>query len=280
MPGNVLNQRLLLAEKGHENRRSKSQERSEPTRFKPERTSTPTKNLVLAEFTEHPDEISELSEVREESPGFSIFDQGDGSSKTRAKNSGSTDTFEKQTGHKKHRTKSEPAIDFTGTVLKPMKSNLEYEVDKLQKKIAELQDENDVLKFELTQNCRGDSFGSASDSEDPRYVELHETIETLQERVHNAEVTERQYKDKLKLAERTINELETSETVLRDRVEEGNNDCDKLKKQIMRLQKKIKELKEIGAERDTTEHALMDKVVTMAWRLRVMLQLILIKLGM
>lgn len=162
--------------------------------------------------------------------------------------------------HKKQRTKSEPAINLRGKIVKPVKSNLEHEVDNLQKKIAELQEENDVLKFELTQNCRGDSFESASESEDPRNVELRETMENLQEHLHNAEVTERQYKDKLKLAERTINELEANELVLRDRVEEGNNDCDKLKKQIMRLQKKIKELKDIGTERENVEHTLLDKV--------------------
>ena len=184
------------------------------------------------------------------------------------------------TGHKKHRTKSEPAIDFTGTVLQPVKSDLQNEVNKLQKKIAELQDENDVLKFELTQNCRGDSFESASDSEEPRYVELRETIDNMQDRLHSAEVAERQFKDKLKLAERTINELETSESVLRDRVEEGNNDCDKLKKQIMRLQKKIKELKDIGLEKDSSEQTLLEKVVTVAWRIRMMLVLTLTKLGM
>ena len=272
---------MKLAEKGHENIRAKSLERSEPTRFIPERTSTPTSSFVLTEFTDPHNEISELSEVTEESPGFSTFDhQGGGSSKTRTKNSGRADTFDKLTGHKKQRTKSEPAIDFSGTILQPVKSNLQHEVDKLQKKIAELQDENDVLKFELTQNCRGDSFESASDSEDPRYVELRETIENMQDRLHSAEVAERQYKDKLKLAERTINELETSETVLRDRVEEGNNDCDKLKKQIMRLQKKIKELKEIGLEKDNAEHTLMEKVATLAWRMRLMLALILTQSGM
>ena len=184
------------------------------------------------------------------------------------------------TGHKKHRTKSEPAIDFTGTVLQPVKSDLQNEVNKLQKKIAELQDENDVLKFELTQNCRRDSFESASDSEEPRYVELRETIDNMQDRLHSAEVAERQFKDKLKLAERTINELETSESVLRDRVEEGNNDCDKLKKQIMRLQKKIKELKDIGQEKDSSEQTLLEKVVAVALRIRMMLVLTLTKLGM
>ena len=259
---------MKLAEKGYEN--NKSLERADTRKFKPERTSTPTKAYVLAEAIEQQDDISELSELREESPGISNFDQPDDRSSKHgtAKTSGrSDDTFDKLTGHKKQRTKSEPAIDFSGTVLRTIKTNLEREVDKLQRKVAELQDENDVLKFELTQNCRGDSFESGSTSEDPRHVELRETVENLQERLHSADVTERQYKDKLKLAEKTINELESSELVLRDRLEEGNVDCEKLKKQIMRLQKKIKELKDIGTERDSAEHALQDQVATTAWRM-------------
>ena len=259
---------MKLAEKGYEN--TKSLERADKRKFKPERTSTPTKAYALAEALEQQDDISELSELREESMGISNFDPPyDQSSKLgTSKNSGrSDDNFDKPTSHKKQRTKSEPAIDVSGAVFRTMKTSHEHEVDKLQKKIVELQDENDVLKFELTQNCRGDSFESGSTSEDPRHVELCETIETLQERLHSEEATERQYKDKLKLAEKTINELESSELVLRDRLEEGNADCEKLKKQIMRLQKKIKDLKDIGTERDGVEQALRDQVATTAWRM-------------
>ena len=264
---------MKLAEKGYENTRSL--DRADKRKFKPERTSTPTKAYALAETIEQQDDLSELSELREESMGISNFEPPDDRSSKlgTAKTSGRSDeNFDKPTGHKKQRTKSEPAIEVSGAAFRTMKTSLEHEVDKLQKKIAELQDENDVLKFELTQNCRGDSFESGSTSEDPRHVELCETIETLQERLHSEEATERQYKDKLKLAEKTINELEASEQVLRDRLEEGNADCEKLKKQIMRLQKKIKELKDIGTERDTVENALRDKVdvASLAWRMAIL----------
>lgn len=141
------------------------------------------------------------------------------------------------------------------------RSGIFSEVDKLQRQIQDLQDENDVLKFELMQKGHGDSDSSGSDSEDSRLVELRETCENLRERLQSAEATERQCKDRLKLAEKHITELELAETVLRDRVEEGNIDCDKLRKQIVRLQRKIRELKEINLDKDANEQALLDKVL-------------------
>ncbi|XP_060555067.1 centrosomal protein of 290 kDa-like [Ruditapes philippinarum] len=140
------------------------------------------------------------------------------------------------------------------------RSGIFSEVDKLQRQIQDLQDENDVLKFELMQKGHGDSDSSGSDSEDSRVAELRETCENLRERLQSAEATERQCKDRLKLAEKHITELELAETVLRDRVEEGNIDCDKLRKQIVRLQRKIRELKEISSDKDANEQALLEKV--------------------
>lgn len=134
------------------------------------------------------------------------------------------------------------------------------EVDKLQNKIQELQDENDVLRFELTQKGHADSDGSTSDSEDSRIAELRETCENLRERLQSAETMERQCKDRLKHAEKHIMELELSESVLRDRVEEGNTDCDKLRKQIVRLQRKIRELKDVNSDKEVNEQALTEKV--------------------
>ncbi|KAL4232118.1 hypothetical protein ACF0H5_009693 [Mactra antiquata] len=138
-------------------------------------------------------------------------------------------------------------------------SDMFREVDTLQRRIQDLQEENDVLKFELTSKGHGDS-GSGSDSEDTRVAELRETCENLKERLQSAEATERQCKDRLKLAEKHITELEQAETVLRDRVEEGNSDCDKLRKQIVRLQRKIRELKDTNTEKDAIEQCLLDKV--------------------
>ena len=135
------------------------------------------------------------------------------------------------------------------------------EVDKLQSQIQDLQEENDVLKFELTQKGHSDSDGSTSDSEDSRLAELRETCENLRERLQSAETMEKQCKERLKLAEKHIMELELSESVLRDRVEEGNTDCDKLRKQIVRLQRKIRELKDVSSDKDTNEQALLDKVL-------------------
>lgn len=139
-------------------------------------------------------------------------------------------------------------------------SEMFSEVDKLQRQIQDLQEENDVLKFELTTKGHRDSDGSGSDSEDSRVAELRETCENLRERLQSAEATERQCKDRLKLAEKHITELELAETVLRDRVEEGNTDCDKLRKQIVRLQRKIRELKDINTDKETNEQSLLDKV--------------------
>lgn len=140
------------------------------------------------------------------------------------------------------------------------RSEIFTEVDKLQRQIQDLQEENDVLKFELMQKCHGESDASGSDSEDSRLAELRETCENLRERLQSAEATERQCKDRFKLAEKHIVELELAETVLRDRVEEGNVDCDKLRKQIVRLQRKIRELKDINSDKDTNEQALLEKV--------------------
>ncbi|XP_053407829.1 centrosome-associated protein CEP250-like isoform X3 [Mercenaria mercenaria] len=140
------------------------------------------------------------------------------------------------------------------------RSGIFSEVDKLQRQIQDLQEENDVLKFEMMQKCHGDSDASGSDSEDLRLAELRETCENLRERLQSAEATERQCKDRLKLAEKHITELELAETVLRDRVEEGNTDCDKLRKQIVRLQRKIRELKDVSSDKDANEQALLEKV--------------------
>lgn len=134
------------------------------------------------------------------------------------------------------------------------------EFDKFQNQIQDLQDENEVLKFELTQKCHDDSDASGSDSEDSRLAELRETCENLRERLQSTESTERQYKDRLRLAEKQIMELELAETVLRDHVDEGNVDCDKLRKQIVRLQRKIRELKDVNLDKDTHELALLEKV--------------------
>lgn len=163
------------------------------------------------------------------------------------------ETFDNQL--RRFRINSMPIISTDQSLNRDMFS----EVDKLQRQIQELQDENDVLKFELTQKGHTDS-DSASDSEDSRIAELRETCENLRERLQSAESMERQCKDRLKLAEKHIMELELGESVLRDRVEEGNNDCDKLRKQIVRLQRKIRELKDMNSDKETTEQFLQDKV--------------------
>ncbi|XP_052248962.1 centromere protein F-like isoform X3 [Dreissena polymorpha] len=153
------------------------------------------------------------------------------------------------------RTNSLPSVQAQALTDKGMSS----EVEMLRRQTQDLKDENDVLRFELMQQ-RGHTDSDGSDGEESRVSELRETCEHLRERIQTAEGGERQVRDRLKLAEKHIMELELNETVLRDRVEEGNADCDKLRKQIVRLQRKIRESKDVISDRETAEMGLVAKL--------------------
>lgn len=93
-----------------------------------------------------------------------------------------------------------------------------------------------------------------------RMMELEDVSGDLQERVQAAEGYERQLRDKLRLAEQTINELESSEAQYRDRCDELVRRENETKKQLQALQTTGQELREIILDKDIVEQALREKV--------------------
>lgn len=269
-----LNSRLRLAEVGQQQAREKSLERSESWEQLVGQMMSPglPEGQTQGQGTSRSDRLALLKHAPGNQPGESELPAGrvlTGSEKHFDSHGDTVETVlttDYITPTKVSAT--ETSRKFRINSLPSLNSNTDRgmfnEVDKLQRQIQELQDENDVLKFELTQKGHGDDDSSGSDTEDSRVSELRETCENLRERLQNAEATERQCKDRLKLAEKHIMELELGETVLRDRVEEGNADCDKLRKQIVRLQRKIRELKDQATDREASEQGLMEKVYAMS----------------
>ena len=262
-----MNSRLRLAEVGHDTIRERSLERERP--LDRIRCSSPLPSPRITR-TLSETSIDSLSTIANDRPGedetvltVSNFDTVKQPGFDKDLNATGADKDLNESVIFDDLTPRRPRINSVPVLSSTMAVHHEvtHEVDQLQKQIAELREENDVLRYQISQKCQGDGYGSGSDSEDPRSVELRETCDKLRERAQTAEALERQYKDRLKLAEKHIGELEVSESVLRDRVEEGNADCDKLRKQIIRLQRKIRELKDVNVEKDNNELTLSDKVL-------------------
>ena len=97
-----------------------------------------------------------------------------------------------------------------------------------------------------------------------RIVELEDFCTELQDRVREAEGHERQMREKLRLAEQTINELESSEAQYRDRCDELSQLERETKKQLHNLQATGRELREIILDKDIVEQALTEKVLRLA----------------
>lgn len=84
---------------------------------------------------------------------------------------------------------------------------------------------------------------------------------TLQDRVFQSETSEKQLREKLKLAEYTINDLESSENSARENLEICRKSEMNCKKSLSSCQQKIRELKEIILDKDVSEMNLAEKVL-------------------
>ena len=129
------------------------------------------------------------------------------------------------------------------------------EIVSLEHKLQMLHEENLKLKYRLEDKGLG---GDGSDQS--RIEELEEYCEDLQERMSNAEMSERQLREKLKLAEHTINDLENSEGHFREALDNLTSREQETKKQTNELHRTVRELKEIVNDKDFVEQALRDKV--------------------
>ncbi|XP_070212743.1 golgin subfamily B member 1-like isoform X2 [Littorina saxatilis] len=136
---------------------------------------------------------------------------------------------------------------------------------KPKRKVQTLERQLQVLHSEnlrLADKLGGYSPRSQQDSDEiiERIVELEDFCTELQDHVREAEGHERQTREKLRLAEQTINELELSEAQYRDRCDELSRLERETKKQLNSLQTTGRELREIIMDRDIVEQALREKV--------------------
>ncbi|XP_062615077.1 golgin subfamily A member 4-like isoform X3 [Saccostrea cucullata] len=99
-----------------------------------------------------------------------------------------------------------------------------------------------------------------TDSFESRLEEMRQVCIALQDRVYQAESAEKQLKEKLKLAEYTINDLESSENSVRENLEICRKSESECKKSLSGCQQKIRELKEIILDKDVSEINLAEKV--------------------
>ncbi|XP_067656819.1 centrosome-associated protein CEP250-like isoform X2 [Haliotis asinina] len=138
----------------------------------------------------------------------------------------------------------------------------EADFDILDQKMQVLYEENMSLQQKLVEKkiIDEESDKSLDMSYDSRLAEMEEYCEDLQDRLHTAEMSERQLREKLKLAEYTINDLESSENYCREKVEELTNRESEAKRQTCQLYQTVQELKEIVLDKDVIETALREKV--------------------
>lgn len=138
----------------------------------------------------------------------------------------------------------------------------EADFDVLDQKMQILYEENLSLQQKLVEKkiIDEESDKSLDMSYDSRLAEMEEYCEDLQDRLHTAEMSERQLREKLKLAEHTINDLESSENYCREKVEELTNRESEAKRQTCQLYHTVQELKEIVLDKDVIETALREKV--------------------
>ncbi len=146
----------------------------------------------------------------------------------------------------------------------PLRHSAE-DFDLLDQKMQNLFEENLSLKRMLDEKKLFEESGQSVDmSYDSRMAEMEEYCEDLQDRLQNAEMSERQLREKLKLAEHTINEIESSEGYYREKVEELTSRESEAKRQTAKLYQTVQELKEIVLDKDVNETALCEKVINEA----------------
>ncbi|XP_060066658.1 nuclear anchorage protein 1-like isoform X2 [Ylistrum balloti] len=146
-------------------------------------------------------------------------------------------------------------------------TNFNSHIIQLEKDLAKLRDQNITLRSLLLDSSSLDSSLLQEDEDDDgtetmetKMAELLVIFEALQERIYCYETAERQLKDRLKLMERNINDLEVSEGSTRDQLEEAKKCEYEVRRSLSVAHLKVKDLKEIILDKDTMETTLAEKV--------------------
>ncbi|XP_076472197.1 uncharacterized protein LOC143301638 isoform X3 [Babylonia areolata] len=139
-----------------------------------------------------------------------------------------------------------------------LKHKPKQKVKTLERQLQVLHSEN----LRLADKLGGYSPATRLDPEEviERIVELEDYCTDLQDRMRESEGHERQIRDKLRVAEQTINELEISEAQYRDKCDELSHLDKETKKQLHTLQTTGRELREIILDKEILEQALKEKV--------------------
>ncbi|XP_056005076.1 centromere protein F-like isoform X5 [Ostrea edulis] len=115
-------------------------------------------------------------------------------------------------------------------------------------------------QLEEKMSLKADLLDESADLYELRLEEMKHVCVTLQDRVYQAETAEKQLREKLKLAEYTINDLESSENSARENLDVFRKSEMEYKKSLSSCQQRIHELKEIILDKDISENNLADKV--------------------
>lgn len=152
----------------------------------------------------------------------------------------------------------QPSVELT---------NFNSHIIVLQCDLAKLRDENQAMRSHLQDSSLLDSslLEEDLDSDNTETMEtkmaaLLVIFEGLQERIYCSETTERQLRDKVKLLESHVNELESSEGLARDQLEDARRSQYEVRRSLTGTHLKVKELKEIILDKDAMETGLAEKV--------------------
>jgi chromosome segregation ATPase len=137
------------------------------------------------------------------------------------------------------------------------------EIEALRNDLNQSQEEVLNLRSQLEEkmSVKADLMDESSDVYELRLEEMKQVCVALQDRVYQAETAEKQLREKLKLAEYTINDLESSENSARENLDMFRKSETEYKKSLSSCQQRIHELKEIILDKDVNENNLAEKVL-------------------
>lgn len=136
-------------------------------------------------------------------------------------------------------------------------SQLKLHLNLLSQEVCKIHEENVSLKNELhNSSIRQEEL----EQDENKMAEIFRLCQNLQDQVNQFDVSEKQLKEKLKLAEKTSVEMEQSESQLRERTAKAEDKGNNARRQTQEYLSKIEELKEIILDKDIAETRLCEKV--------------------
>ena len=136
-------------------------------------------------------------------------------------------------------------------------SQLKLHLNLLSQEVCKIHEENVSLKNELhNSSIRQEEL----EQDENKMAEIFKLCQNLQDQVNQFDVSEKQLKEKLKLAEKTSVEMEQSESQLRERTAKAEDKGNNARRQTQEYLSKIEELKEIILDKDIAETRLCEKV--------------------